>query len=98
MEGEGPAFSAGHDLKELAASENPAAIFDECTNTLLKLKQLPIITLCAVNGVAAAAGLQMALTCDILLATQNSSFSTPGVKWGLFYSPPGVQLIRSINS
>lgn len=40
----------------------------------------------------------MALTCDMLLATQNSSFSTPGVKWGLFCSTPGVQLIRSINS
>jgi enoyl-CoA hydratase/carnithine racemase len=62
------------------------------------LKRLPIITLCAVNGVAAAAGFQMALTCDLIVATEKSTFSTPGVKWGLFCSTPGVQLVRSINS
>lgn len=47
---------------------------------------------------AAAAGFQMALTCDIIVATEKSTFSTPGVKWGLFCSTPGVQLVRSINS
>jgi len=62
------------------------------------LKSLPIITLCAIDGVAAAAGFQLALTCDMILATQKSSFSTPGVKWGLFCSTPGVQLLRSISS
>lgn len=59
---------------------------------------MPLITLCAINGVAAAAGFQMALTCDLIVATEKSSFSTPGVKWGLFCSTPGVQLVRSINS
>lgn len=62
------------------------------------MKNLPIPTLCVVNGIAAAAGFQMALTCDMLICTDKSSFSTPGVKWGLFCSTPGVQLIRSINS
>lgn len=33
-----------------------------------------------------------------MVATENSSFSTPGVKWGLFCSTPGVALIRSITS
>ena len=56
------------------------------------------MTLCIVNGVAAAAGLQMALTCDLLLATEKSTFSCPGVKWGLFCSTPGVQLVRTITS
>ena len=56
------------------------------------------MTLCTVNGVAAAAGLQMALTCDLLLATEKSTFSCPGVKWGLFCSTPGVQLVRTITS
>jgi enoyl-CoA hydratase/carnithine racemase len=56
------------------------------------------VTLCAINGVAAAAGFQMALTCDVVLATEKSTFSTPGVKWGLFCSTPGVQLVRSITS
>lgn len=62
------------------------------------MKKLPIVTLCAVNGVTAAAGLQLALTCDLVLATEKSTFSCPGVKWGLFCSTPGVQLVRTITS
>lgn len=65
---------------------------------MLSLKTLSIPTVCVVDGVAAAAGFQLALTCDILIASQKSTFSTPGVKWGLFCSTPGVQLIRSANS
>jgi enoyl-CoA hydratase/carnithine racemase len=69
LKAEGPVFSAGHDLKELKAAAKPEEIFNECTKTLLFLKRLPIITLCAINGVAAAAGFQMALTCDLIVAT-----------------------------
>ena len=65
---------------------------------ILKLKSISIPTVCAINGIAAAAGFQLAMACDILLATKTSSFSTPGIKWGLFCSTPGVELIRSINS
>ena len=98
LNGEGTVFSAGHDLKEIKAASRPQDIFEECTKMLLALKRMPIITLCSINGVAAAAGFQMALTCDLVVATEKSTFSTPGVKWGLFCSTPGVQLIRSITS
>lgn len=65
---------------------------------MMQIRQLPIPSLCVINGVAAAAGFQLALTCDLLIASEKSTFSTPGVKWGLFCSTPGVQLVRSINS
>ena len=55
-------------------------------------------TISVVNGIAAAAGFQIALACDLLICSDKSSFSTPGVKWGLFCSTPGVELIRSISS
>jgi enoyl-CoA hydratase/carnithine racemase len=57
---------------------------------MLKLKSMPVPIICAINGIAAAAGFQLAMACDILLATKKSSFSTPGIKWGLFCSTPGV--------
>ena len=69
LRAEGPVFSAGHDLKELKAAANPENIFNECTKTMLLLKRFPIITLCAIDGVAAAAGFQMALGCDLIVAT-----------------------------
>lgn len=65
---------------------------------MLKIRNLSIPTLCVVNGIAAAAGFQLALACDLVVATQKSFFSTPGVKWGLFCSTPAVELIRSISS
>ena len=57
---------------------------------MIKLHNFPIPTLCVTNGIAAAAGFQMALACDLMIATEKSSFSTPGVKWGLFCSTPAV--------
>jgi enoyl-CoA hydratase/carnithine racemase len=51
-----------------------------------------------VNGLAAAAGCQLVASCDLAIATQKSSFSTPGVKWGLFCTTPGVAVVRSMTS
>lgn len=65
---------------------------------MLTVKNSPVPTICAVNGIAAAAGFQLALACDLLIASEKSSFSTPGVKWGLFCSTPAVELVRSISS
>lgn len=64
----------------------------------MQIKDLSIPSLCVVNGVVAAGGFQLALSCDLIIASEKSTFSTPGVKWGLFCSTPGVQLVRSINS
>lgn len=59
---------------------------------MLLLKYFPLITLCGLDNVATAAGLQLALTCDIILATKEASFGIPGMKRGLFPSTPLVQL------
>lgn len=57
--------------------------------------QLPVIA--EVSGVAAAAGCQLVSTCDIVVASEDSSFSVPGLKAGLFCSTPGIPLSRTIN-
>ena len=49
-----------------------------------------IPTICAVNGIVAAAGFQLSMACDLILATCHSNFSCPGIKWGVFCSTPGV--------
>jgi len=63
-----------------------------CTEVMVKLKTFPLITLCAANNSATAAGFQLALTCDIILATKSATFGIPGMKRGLFPSTPLVQL------
>jgi enoyl-CoA hydratase/carnithine racemase len=65
---------------------------------MLQLHNFSVPVICGVRGVAAAAGFQLAMACDMIIATEKSMFSCPGIKLGLFCSTPGVELIRSINS
>ena len=65
---------------------------------MLQVKKFSAPTVCVVNGIAAAAGFQLSMACDMTLATQKSTFSCPGIKWGLFCSTPAVELVRSISS
>lgn len=50
------------------------------------------------NGLVAAAGLQLVASTDLVIASTTSTFSTPGVKWGIFCTTPGIALIRSFAS
>jgi enoyl-CoA hydratase/carnithine racemase len=68
LRGEGSVFSAGHDLIELKNAAAPEIIFNQCTKTMLCLKNMGLITLCAVDNAVTAAGLQLALTCDMIIA------------------------------
>lgn len=100
----GPAFCAGHDLKELTAhrtdEDQGAAFYSATMNQCAALMQ-SIVTcakpvIAAVDGVATAAGCQLVATCDLAVATEASTFSTPGVNIGLFCSTPMVALTRNM--
>ncbi|CAG0887196.1 unnamed protein product [Cyprideis torosa] len=95
-------FSSGHNLKELRMGEDNSLklqkeIFDTCSKVMLSIKESPVPVICEVNGLAAAAGCQLAASCDIVIASSNSTFSTPGANFGLFCSTPGIAVARSAN-
>ena len=100
----GKAFCAGHDLKEIqgyrAASDGGTdgitALFDLCTQVMLKLARLPQPTIAMVQGIATAAGCQLAATCDLIVAADTARFGVNGVNIGLFCSTPIVALSRKI--
>lgn len=97
---EGPAFSAGHDLREMTCGgdlEDYRRIFDLCTELMTKLQAIPQPVIAEVDGVAAAAGCQLVAACDLAVASTDSKFATPGVKIGLFCSTPMVALSRAIG-
>jgi len=96
---EGPAFSAGHDLKEMRGRTLPdyREIFDACTELMLTLHRIPQPVIAEVQGIATAAGCQLVAACDLALAADTATFATPGVKIGLFCSTPMVELSRSIG-
>lgn len=53
-------------------------VFFKCTELMLEIIQSPVPVIAKVNGLAAAAGCQLVATCDLVVSTKNSTFSTPG--------------------
>src|SRR4051794_38166699 len=100
----GPAFSAGHDMKELTARRSDAdrgrayfaEIMNACSAMMQAIVQLPKPVVAAVQGVATAAGCQLVASCDLAIASEAASFATPGVDIGLFCSTPMVALSRNV--
>jgi len=98
--GSGPAFCAGHDLREMRADpsrEAQQALFDQCSRLMLTLTRIPQPVIARVHGPAAAAGCQLVATCDLAVASEAAKFGTPGVKLGLFCSTPMVALTRAVG-
>uniref|UniRef100_A0A1A8L068 Enoyl-CoA hydratase domain-containing protein 3, mitochondrial n=1 Tax=Nothobranchius pienaari TaxID=704102 RepID=A0A1A8L068_9TELE len=95
----GPVFSSGHDLKELTSSqgrEHHTKVFNTCTEVMTLIQDVPVPVVAMVNGVATAAGCQLVASCDIVVATDKSTFATPGVNVGLFCSTPAVVIGRAV--
>jgi len=98
--GAGPAFCAGHDLRELRAEPERAqyeAIFAQCSRLMLTITRLPKPVIARVHGIATAAGCQLAASCDLVVASEDARFATPGVNIGLFCSTPMVALSRAVG-
>ncbi|KAM4711494.1 enoyl-CoA hydratase domain-containing protein 3, mitochondrial [Anableps anableps] len=95
----GPVFSSGHDLKELTSArgrEYHTKVFQTCSEVMTLIQDLPVPVIAMVNGVATAAGCQLVASCDIAVATEKSTFATPGVNVGLFCSTPAVAIGRAV--
>jgi enoyl-CoA hydratase/carnithine racemase len=99
LRGEGPAFSAGHDLRELQCADADAAreIFDACVVLMETIQSIPQPVIAEVATIATAAGCQLVATCDLAIAATEATFATPGVRIGLFCTTPMVALTRAIG-
>lgn len=102
---EGPAFCAGHDLKELTAHRGDhdagakffADTMQQCAQLMQAIVQCPKPVIAAVHAMATAAGCQLVATCDLAVVGQSAKFCTPGVNIGLFCSTPMVALSRNVS-
>jgi len=95
--GNGPVFSAGHNLNELKIPENQKIVFSLATKLMNTMIDCPIPIIACVDGIAAASGCQLVAASDIAICTNRSFFSTPGVNLGLFCSTPGIPLSRVVS-
>jgi len=102
----GPAFCAGHDLKEMTVGRvNPdrgrayfTKVMAMCSGVMQAIVNCPKPVIAEVAGVATAAGCQLVASCDLAVAADTALFSTPGVHIGLFCSTPMVALSRNVSS
>jgi enoyl-CoA hydratase/carnithine racemase len=100
----GPAYSSGHNLKELTARRADADkgrayfahMMKSCSDMMQAIVHLPKPVVAAVQGVATAAGCQLVATCDLAVASEKATFGTPGIDIGLFCSTPMVALSRNV--
>ncbi len=100
----GPAFCAGHDLKEMTAGRAGAdggqayfaRVMAQCSGVMQGIVNCPKPVIAEVTGVATAAGCQLVASCDLAVAADTAQFSTPGVHIGLFCSTPMVALSRNV--
>jgi enoyl-CoA hydratase/carnithine racemase len=105
LAGDGPALSAGHDLKELRAHRNDAdrgeafyqRVMTRCADLMRQIVDLPKPVIAAVEGVATAAGCQLVATCDLAISGDKARFALPGVSIGLFCSTPLVAVGRAVS-
>ncbi|KRS12707.1 enoyl-CoA hydratase [Roseovarius atlanticus] len=99
----GPAFCAGHDLKEMTAGRAApdggrvyfTKIMAQCSGVMQGIVNCPKPVIAEVTGIATAAGCQLVASCDLAVAAETAKFSTPGVHIGLFCSTPMVALSRN---
>jgi enoyl-CoA hydratase/carnithine racemase len=100
----GPAFSGGHDLKELTARRSDPDhgrgyfrhIMLTCSTMMQQIVRLPQPVIAAVQGTATAAGCQLVASCDLAVASADAKFGVSGINAGLFCSTPMAPLSRNV--
>ena len=99
LTGAGRGFCAGQDLADraVAPGDTPvdlgASIENNYRPLVLALRGLPLPVVCAVNGVAAGAGANIALACDLVVATRSASFIQAFCKLGLVPDAGGTYFL-----
>ncbi len=98
--GNGRAFCAGHDLREMIKKPSEKyyeKLFTQCSEMMLSIQKLPVPVIAKVQGLATAAGCQLVAQCDLAIASSEARFAVSGINLGLFCSTPSVALSRNLS-
>jgi 2-(1,2-epoxy-1,2-dihydrophenyl)acetyl-CoA isomerase len=98
LTGAGRGFCAGQDLNERVAKDGKTMVLGNALEThynplVRRLRALPFPVVAAVNGIAAGAGANVALACDIVLAARSASFVQAFAKIGLIPDCGGTWIL-----
>ncbi len=95
----GTVFSSGHDLSEMARMNESElkVLFELCTSLMTAISSVPQVVVAQVHALATAAGAQLVASTDLVVASEQASFATPGGKGGLFCHTPMVAMSRAVG-
>lgn len=98
LRSEGPVFSSGHDLKELTqlSPDEVKELFALCAEVMTLIRRSPALVVCPIQGLATAAGFQLAMATDYPIALASTRFSLPGAKIGLPCTSPSTAVSRRL--
>ncbi len=88
-------FSAGADLETIGHGAKDIEIDDVIAELIAVIADLPIPVIAAIEGACIGAALEIALSCDVRVASRTSSFSIPVVRLGILYRPDGIANIMA---
>ena len=99
LRSEGPVFSAGHDLKELRSLsyEEVKETFALCAEVMSMIRRSPAPVIGRIQGLATAAGCQLALSTDLPVAAASTQFRLPGATLGLPCTSPSTAVARRLG-
>jgi enoyl-CoA hydratase len=91
LTGSGRAFSAGADISDMLERGVASYADPERLSRWREIENFPKPIIAAVNGFALGGGLELALVCDIILASEAAKFATPEINIGSFPGDGGTQ-------
>lgn len=98
LTGSGQAFCAGYDLACLTSpgTERAGAERDEVEALCTRLRAVRVPTVARVNGVASGAGCDLAVSCDVRIASEEARFAMPPARLGILYSHEGIARLAAL--
>ena len=94
LAGAGDAFSAGADLADLEGTIDDRAVDDAIRGAALSIRDCAVPVIAAVEGPCIGAALEVALSCDAIVAAEGARFALPATHLGLLYDPRAVARLR----
>lgn len=87
-------FSAGADFADLTGTSSDESYDDAVADVTRTIRELPRLVVAAIEGPCLGAAADLALSCDLRVAAEDSYFAIPAVRLGLLYNPATIDRLR----